>query len=151
MTTHEMPACLAGLLAAMVVSGCGGRPDGPPRAVAKGTVTLDGVPLPEGVIRFVPTGETKGPKASAAIEQGTFEFPARYGPVPGQHRIEIDAVDSSVPAPDDDAAVQAYLAVQKQNKHPVRIPPVYNRQSQLQEVVQMDGPNEFHFDLVSRR
>lgn len=151
MPKQEIPAVLAGLVAAMLVSGCGRRTEGPPRVAASGTVTLDGEPLPEGVIRFVPIGETKGPKASTTIEEGTFAFPKNYGPVPGTHRIEIEATEADLPDPDDEAAVQAHLATRKQRKPAARIPPAYNQHSELTEEISPAGTNEFRFDLVSRR
>lgn len=151
MRSVEFPACFVGLLAAMFVSGCGKPADGPARVAAKGMVTLDGEPLPHGVIRFVPVDGFEGPKASATIEQGVFQFPRRYGPVAGMHRIEIEAVDPNLPDPDDEAAVLAYAAAQKQRPAVPQVPPIYNRGSQLKEDISPEGPNEFQFDLVSRR
>jgi len=123
----------------------------PPRVTARGTVVLDGQPLPAGVIRFVPVDDTMGPKSSATIEQGAFEFPKNYGPVPGTHRIEIEAVESDLPDPDDEAAVREYLTAHKTRPRAPRVPPIYHRLSQLKEVVSLKEPNEFRFELVSRR
>lgn len=151
MHANEMPACFAGLLAAMFVSGCGKPADGPDRVAASGTVTLDGEPLPHGVIRFIPVDGTEGPKASAVVEQGAFEFPSHYGPVPGMHRIEIETVDPDLPDPDDEAAINEYVAAQRRQPAFRQVPRIYNRASQLKEQVTPEGPNEFEFELVSRR
>jgi hypothetical protein len=143
--------CFVGLLATTFVAGCGRSNDGPPRVSARGTVFLDGQPLPAGLIRFVPVDDTKGPKSQAVIEEGAFEFPKNYGPVPGTHRVEIEAVESDLPDPDDEAAVLAYAAARKARPRCLGIPPIYNRRSQLKEVVSPEAAKEFRFELVSTR
>jgi len=57
-----------------------------------GTVTLDGQPLPEGQIRFVPIEGTSGPTSGATIQQGDYRVTNRGGVPPGQHRVEIRAL-----------------------------------------------------------
>ena len=65
------------------VAGCTG---GPAYGDVAGEVTLDGSPLLEGVVRFVPVdGNT--PTASALIENGQFRVPVPAG----NHRVEISA------------------------------------------------------------
>jgi len=39
---------------AIIVSGCGHKPELPPLEEVTGTVTLDGTPLPRGTVQFVP-------------------------------------------------------------------------------------------------
>ena len=56
-----------------------------------GSVTLDGQPLAEGRIRFVPTGETKGPASGAEILDGSYRVTNRGGVPAGTHRVEIRA------------------------------------------------------------
>lgn len=81
-----MPGLLAGLLAA---GGCGGAAGTIPRGAVEGTVTLDGGPLPEGVIRFTPTAGTTGPMVEAQINNGAFSLPKASGPCVGTQRVEI--------------------------------------------------------------
>ena len=70
------------------VAGCG-RPSGPPRAAVHGEITLDESPLKSGVIRFVPTGATKGPVALATIKDGRYDLSSWDGPMLGDNAVEI--------------------------------------------------------------
>ena len=71
-------ACLA------AVAGCGDS--GPERTTCAGTVTLDGTPLEEGAIAFLPTGDTQGPSAGGEIVNGHYEV---EDVVAGTNRVEI--------------------------------------------------------------
>ena len=79
--------CIGGVLAC---AGCGDS-SGLKMVEVSGSVTLDGQPLPEGQIRFVPTGETKGPASGAAISEGRYTVTNRGGVPAGTHRVEIRA------------------------------------------------------------
>ena len=59
------------------------------RGAVKGKVTLDGSPVEEGSIAFIPTGGTEGPTAGGQIEQGQYSVPSAKGPVVGRYRVEI--------------------------------------------------------------
>jgi hypothetical protein len=79
----------AGLFAAVVLlalAGCGPGIGG--RYPASGTVTLDGQPVHEGTIVFVPEEEGKI-KAGGPIENGRYDIPAKFGLHPGEHKVEI--------------------------------------------------------------
>lgn len=79
-------------LAALAASGIGCSPSGPPLAPLAGSVQVDGSPLAEGMLQFVPeTGG--GPAAVAAVEGGRFtaETAGRRGAVPGRYRIRVEA------------------------------------------------------------
>jgi hypothetical protein len=83
-----MPVVL--VAAALVTSaGCGGAAGTIPRGAVEGTVTLDAVPLPDGVIRFTPTAGTTGPMVEAPITNGVFSLPKASGPCVGTQRVEI--------------------------------------------------------------
>lgn len=85
----------AGLLA-VAAAGCGSKPKLPPLAEVSGTVTLDGKPLPRGMVQFVPD-ESKGnagPPATGYLDaDGRFTLSTAgvRGAVLGFHRIGIDA------------------------------------------------------------
>lgn len=85
-------AGLASLAAAVVLfaGGCGdGRPE---RVAVSGTVTIDGKPLTQGNIKFVPTGAR--PSAGKLDDNGRFTltcYDGDDGAVPGQHRVAISA------------------------------------------------------------
>jgi hypothetical protein len=71
--------------AALLISQIGCSQD-TTHGIVNGTVTLDGAPLPSGLIRFTPE-DGQSPSADAAINDGTFE--ARV-PV-GKKRVTISA------------------------------------------------------------
>jgi hypothetical protein len=72
------------LLAAAGMFGCssGGR------VGVEGRVTYAGEPLAVASITFLPTSE-KGIKSGGLIENGTYKVEAKFGPMPGPHRVEI--------------------------------------------------------------
>lgn len=63
---------------AVVVSGCGPNFSTTPLA---GSVTVDGEPVAEGSINFVPAGVGQGPSTSAPIIAGKYQASAPIGPV----------------------------------------------------------------------
>jgi len=135
-------ASCALLCLALLGGGCG--QDGPPRAAVKGTVNLDGEPLSQGSIRFIPTGETKGPEVGARIENGVFELSEEEGPVVGTVRVEIrDAVDHGYALDDPEEFVE------KGNKPPPqrRIPPEYHRRSKITRTIKAGEVNELNFNI----
>lgn len=71
-----------------LIAGCG-HPSGPPRGAVHGEITLDESPLKSGVIRFVPTGKTKGPVALATIKDGRYDLSSWDGPMLGDNAVEI--------------------------------------------------------------
>ena len=147
----RMAGIVIGLLFAMTTCGCGnGSETEQPRAAVRGTVTLDGKPLPEGVIRFIPIEGTPGPKTSALVFQGQFSLEKEQGPLAGKHRIAIESTDNGGYAPDDEQALWKLKAAGIRRIDAVRIPAIYNTQSTLTEAVSAEGPNEFAFDLKSQ-
>jgi hypothetical protein len=71
------------LLAALAFPGCSSStPQATPKVAVKGTVTLDGKPMPEGEIRFMMKGESP---VNMEVKEGAFS-----GEVPvGQHKVEL--------------------------------------------------------------
>jgi hypothetical protein len=135
-----------------VLLGCGSAPPaGPQRVAVQGTITLDGKPLDQAVIRFVPMPEVNGPKASADVAAGKFEIPAGFGPAAGKHRVEIESTDHGGIAPDDEQALAELAAGKRRLTKPVKIPAIYNVRSTLQKDLKADSPNEFAFELVTKR
>ncbi len=140
----------AGVVLMLLASlpGCGsGDEDAPQRAAVEGSVSLDNQPLRQGVIRFVPTNGSEGPKTSVLITQGKFSADAEHGPVVGTHRIEIESTDTAGLAMDDEEALQRLQASGTEHIEVVEIPVVYNRNSTMTETVSADGPNSFEFAL----
>ncbi|WP_231746644.1 hypothetical protein [Maioricimonas rarisocia] len=135
------------------VSGCGDASgeDAPQRAAVSGTVTFNGQPLPEGLVRFVPIDGTPGPKTAVPVSQGRFQVEAEHGPVVGTHRIEIQSTDDGGYAMDDEDAIRRLRESGVKRIEAIRIPPAYNTRSTLKETVTAEGNNEFQFDLNSAR
>jgi hypothetical protein len=72
-------ACLS-----VVALGCGGTPV----AAVHGKITLDGQPVENGSIVFLPAA-SGGRKAAAAVQQGSYTIPPEDQLAPGSYRVEI--------------------------------------------------------------
>ncbi|MCA9087953.1 MAG: hypothetical protein KDA90_04885 [Planctomycetaceae bacterium] len=150
---HRRVQGLCLLFTAFVMCGCG-QVDGPQRAAVQGSVLLNGLPMPAGVIRFIPHGDTKGPKVTATIEVGHFDLPAWSGPLVGEHRVEIELRNNCAFAPDDEQALQRLQSLKRSQRPRVkldRIPDCYNRRSELVAQISPNATNELNFELVSKR
>ena len=144
---HRTRCLLAlALLPVLLVTGCSRSEI--PRAAVSGYVTLDGQPLESGVVRFVPTGDTKGPAVSVTITDGLFDLQEFEGPVVGANRIEIEALHWLGFAMDDEAAFVAQVEG-GQHPHPQNpVPERYNRRSR--RVVEVSSASEdFTFSLYT--
>ena len=136
----------------LLLAGCdGGSNDSQPRAAVQGTVLLDDVPLETGVINFIPTGATKGPMTTAPIQAGKFSLPDDLGPLVGTHRVEIESCDLGGLALDDESAIQRLKQQKVKHIKVIKIPAVYNRQSQLQADIQADADNQLGYRLTTKR
>lgn len=86
----HVPAFLLVLAFAAVTIGCS---DGRPKRVAvSGKVTIDGEPLVQGTVKFVP--ENARPSAGTVDENGRFVltcYDGNDGAVPGVHRVQVSA------------------------------------------------------------
>ena len=94
-------AWLALAIAALAATaGCGG----PPLALARGRVTLDGEPLAHGTIAFIPA-DGKGPTAGGLVTAGGYEV---KGMAPGLKVVRVEGFDAEAAFP----ATTAELAEQ---------------------------------------
>ena len=73
---------------AFCIAGCG-TGDGVQRGAVDGSVTFEGAPLADGLIRFVPSGSTTGAMVEAKIVAGAFTLSESVGPCVGTQRVEI--------------------------------------------------------------
>jgi hypothetical protein len=104
-------ALFVGLAAVATLGGC---QKGIPRSEVHGKVTLDGKPIPQGDIRFVPVS---GPAWSARIKDGNYTTAGTKGAPIGKLRVEIQAyrtpantASGAAPATNDDAIpMEPYL------------------------------------------
>jgi hypothetical protein len=108
-----------------------------------GRVTVDGRPLEEGAISFLPS--RSGPSASAPIRAGTFCLDRTDGPGNGPYRVEIVSIRPTgkrIESPD----VPGVTIEETYNVIPTR----YNSRSELLVSVEPDGPNAYQFDITSK-
>ena len=126
-------------------AGCGQR--GANRAAVHGEVTLDGRPLEQGSILFVPADGAKGAVAGGPIEEGRYQISQSNGVALGWTRVEIRAVRKTgkmVPKPmarlDSHEMVEEYAEA---------IPPRFNSASTLKIEVR-PADNVADFKLASK-
>jgi hypothetical protein len=117
-------------------AGCGG----PVKRAISGSVTLEGKPLDEAVIMFVPLAIQAG-KTGAAIQQGRYEVPQDIGLLPGRYRVEI----ADDPPIDHAAMGQPPKPLPTRRRLPVR----YSTASPLSIEIAPTGSTEFDFPLTS--
>jgi hypothetical protein len=119
--------------AALLLVGCGAS--GPRTYKVVGTVTLDGKPLPDGDIQFLPQDRALSIDGGR-IEDGEFEFEAK----PGTKKVSIRAAR---PAP----------GLKAVNGDPINvdyIPERYNAKTTLTAEVAATDQNQFEFKLTSK-
>ncbi|WP_145256004.1 hypothetical protein [Planctomycetes bacterium Pan216] len=108
-------ACVA-LIAWMpaILIGCGGDRSGPARFSVSGNVTLNGEPLPAGVIRFTPDrGKgNSGPETIVEFTEGTYKTPTGKGVVPGPHVVSITGYDR---LPEEETMFQTLVSDHRQS------------------------------------
>jgi hypothetical protein len=56
-----------------------------------GRVMLDGKPVEQGTIAFMPIEDTKGAATGGSIENGRYEIVGLHGPAVGWNRVEVHA------------------------------------------------------------
>lgn len=126
-------------LLALVTAGCG--PGGPDIAGVKGKVTMDGEPLADASVIFVPVAGGR-PAAARTDAEGNYELNfsgGRKGTIPGMNKVQI-TTELGTYEGDDGKMIPA---------RPETVPMEYNTQSTL-EVNVVDGQmNEANFDLKS--
>lgn len=125
------------LLTTSLNIGCG--PSGPEIARVQGTVTMDGKPLANAVIMFVPVGGRPSASETDANGKYVLEFSGgRKGAIPGLNRVEINT---------------GRLAYEKDGKnYPAvkeSVPAKYNRFTTLEFNVEPKKNNIADFDLKS--
>ena len=122
----------------MSFAGCGSNSALPLR----GMVTLDDQPVAMGNIVFLPLA-SGGPKAAAAIENGSYSIPADQGLKPGKYRVEISwhkPTGRKIPSADPGMTIDETREA---------IPAKYNSDSTL--TVDLDGTDKPHnFALTSK-
>ncbi|NLY02237.1 MAG: hypothetical protein GXY83_39635 [Rhodopirellula sp.] len=140
--SHWMHFGLLGAAVTFLATGCG-ESGGIERTVVSGTVSYDGQPIEEGMIRFVPTKDTAAPVSGAEIQGGKYTVDAKGGVPVGSHRVEVEAYRTGA-AP---AAGEEVPGVEGAPKEQF-LPEKYNLKSELEVTIGSDGPVTEDFDLA---
>lgn len=132
------------VLTALAISfsavGCSG--DG--RSEVSGTVTLNGQPIQEGSINFIPIDGNQGPGAGAVIQNGKYHIPRESGVTPGKNRVELRAFKETGRKVQDPTGPPGTLAFERV----LAFPPEYNDRSTLTKDVQRGSDTiDFHIEL----
>jgi hypothetical protein len=126
-------------LAVLACLGCGS--DGPDIATVEGTVTLDGKPLQNASVVFVP--ENGRPAGATTDESGHYELNfsgGRKGAIPGKNRIRISTLRDASES-EDGTPIPAVAET---------IPMKYNAKTTLEFTVEPSKHNEANFELESK-
>ncbi len=111
-------------------------------AAIEGNVQLDGKPLAQGTIRFLPAGGVEGSIASGEIVDGRYRISAEHGPVVGWNRVEINGIRKTGrmvqrPFPQSGATEEVVEAVG----------PQFNSSSTLKFEVEAGAANRFDIEV----
>ncbi len=132
-------------LAATLVLLVGCADSGPDRAEVFGTVLLDGQPVKEGSINFIPIEGTKGPGAGGVISDGHYLISRANGVTVGKNRVELRAFKMTGRKVQDPTGRPGVLTAERVSA----FPPEYNDKSTLVRDIH-SGPNEVNFDVRTR-
>jgi hypothetical protein len=124
------------LLAAI---GCGGSDR---RAEIRGTVLLDGKPLPTGTISFTPTEANPGPSSGGAIVDGEYVVSESQGVTVGTNKVVIRSTQPT-------GRKTMLRPGEMIDEWKQIIPPKYNDMSEIVCTVKR-GENRIDFDLKSK-
>ena len=127
--------------AVLLVCGCGKAHQ---RHSITGSVTLDGKPLENGQITFVPQLNTSGPTAGGSVINGKFDIPAEHGVFAGNFRVEIVAS-----RPTGNKSPDRFTGELTEEVRQI-IPRRFNADSTLQAEVKSSEGNHFEFAISSR-
>ena len=124
-------------LASALLGGCGDS--GPQRVPVSGSVTYNGAPVSEGVIRFTPGKDSQMPMTAAAIKDGTYKADLRGGVPVGIHTVGIEAYRMA-----DKSNTQMLRGVPPRIQY---LPDRYNTNSELQITIE-SGSREITKDFA---
>ena len=126
--------------ALLTISCCGCGSSGPEIATVEGTVTMDGKPLADAAVVFIPeNGRPAGATTDAAGHYVLNFSEGRQGAIPGKSSVRITTLRDSSQTADGKPIPAA----------PETIPIKYNQQSTLEFTVEPKKKNVANFDLVS--
>jgi hypothetical protein len=134
-----------------MAGGCSGSN----RGAVSGTVTVNGEPLNEGQISFVPMDPALGPTSGATISNGQYQIDAVRGPVAGEYQVQIHAFRKAGKRIWDGMGDEKARPEQKNYVQELApyLPAKYNDKSELRATVVAGKVNiqDFHLQLDSIR
>jgi len=119
--------------------GCSG--DG--RSEVSGTVKVNGQPVVEGAINFIPIEGNTGAGAGATITDGKYHIPRSAGVTPGKNRVELRAFKNTGRKVQDPTGKPGTLA----DERVMMFPPEFNDRSTLVRDVK-SGSDTIDFDIA---
>jgi hypothetical protein len=112
------------------------------RMAVSGAVKLEGQPLKDGSIDFVPL-DGQDTQSGAGITNGTYSVPRDHGLKPGKYLVRLTSGDGKTPDREEDIAGPSSSNIVSVD----RIPPEWNTDSKQQVDVKSSGGNHFDFDI----
>jgi hypothetical protein len=113
------------------------------RSEVSGTVRVNGQPLAEGAINFIPIEGNKGAGTGATVTDGKYHIPRSAGVVAGKNRVELRAFKNSGRKVQDATAKPGTLT----DERVMLFPPEYNDRSTLVRDVK-SGSDTIDFDIT---
>jgi hypothetical protein len=130
---------VVGVFAIFTITGCG-----PPPAVVRGTVGVNGAALSSGSITFEPA-DGVGPSVGTEITDGRFELPATSRMQPGKKRVVVrGSIKTGKQVP---AAPPAPAGVMVDD---LKFYPSPGGQPETREVEVKEGVNELRIELTDK-
>ena len=126
----------AGLI--LLVAGCSDNG----RSEVSGTVKLNGRPIAEGAITFIPVEGNTGPGAGAEIRDGKYFIARDKGVMPGKNRVELRAFRETGRKVQDPTGKPGMMTFERA----MVFPPEYNDKSTLVRDVK-PGSDTIDFDI----
>lgn len=108
-----------------------------------GTVKLNGQPVTEGAITFIPIEGNTGAGAGATIQNGKYHIPRSAGVSPGKNRVELRAFRETSRKVQDPTGKPGTLTTERV----MAFPPEYNDHSTLIRDVRR-GSDTIDFDIT---
>ena len=127
------------MLCCVAAIGCSG--DG--RSEVSGRVTLNGQPIAEGAINFIPVEGNVGPGAGVEIRDGKYFIARVKGVSPGKNRVELRAFRETGKKVQDPTGKPGTMTFERA----MAFPPEYNDRSTLVKDVK-PGSDTIDFDIT---
>jgi hypothetical protein len=128
------------LVLPLLLVGCADRYGG--RLAVRGEVKLEGKPLKQGTIKFVPL-DGQGTESGAAVADGAYTVPAQNGLKPGKYLVQLSAGDGKTPHDEEIAAPGGSANIVSLDL----IPEDWNVRSTQQVEVKKGEANTFNFNV----